>query len=75
MGDYRVFSIFSEVAWHRAFASELISANTMPSTLERREPLLISLTSSRTPGKYEHGYATAGPKVGDYSSLSASDRS
>ena len=32
MKDRRVFSIFSEVAWHRASASELASANDMPFT-------------------------------------------
>lgn len=57
MGDCRVFSIFSEVAWHRAFASEMISANTMPAIIERPERLLTCLRSSRTPGKYKHDYA------------------
>ena len=35
MEDCRVFSIFSVVARHRAFASERVSANTMPCVLER----------------------------------------
>lgn len=32
MKDCRGFSIFSEVAWHRASASELASVNGMPFT-------------------------------------------